>query len=448
MTNSAAMTTNSPAKPKQIGLRALARNADRLQFILDLSRSYGYMAHFRLGPFRHAYFLNHPEYIREVLTGQPEKFHKGPGLKRSTRNSIGQGLLTSEGDLHRRQRKLMQPAFHATRIAAYGQVMVNYTGRLVESWRDGQELDLHHEMMTLTRDIVAKTLFDADVTRDGDAIAEAITVGLETVNRRIIMPLHLPDWLPTPSNRQRKAAQALIDSLIMDMIEQRRASGEDRGDLLSMLVLAMDETGGMSARQAHDEALTLFIAGHETTANALAWTWYLLACHPEVEAKLHAELDSALGGRAPTVADLERLPYTEMIIKESMRLYPPAWVQSREAIADVQIGGHHIPKGSILLMSQYAMHRNPRYFDAPERFIPERWADDFEKRLPKGAYFPFGGGPRVCIGQAFALMEARLALATIAQRYRFALLPDQEIVPEPMITLRPKYGIRARAVAR
>jgi cytochrome P450 len=449
MVNGVATLTNRPAEAKLNGLRMLARlSSDRLALVLNLSRNYGDMVHFRLGPFRHAYFLNHPDFIREVLITKPEKFFKGPGLKRNTRNTIGQGLLTSEGDWHKRQRKLIQPAFHAMRITAYGQVMVSYAQQLMARWRDAQTFDMHHAMMTLTRDIVAKTLFDADVSEEGEVIAEAITLGIETLNRRVINPLYLPDWAPTPGNRKRRAAGELLDRVIMGMIEQRRAAGEDRGDLLSMLVLSVDDSGAMSTKQAHDEALTLFVAGHETTANALSWTWYLLSQHPEVEANLHAELASVLGGRAPTVADLERLPYTEMVVKESLRLYPPAWIQSREAAADVEIGGVTIPKGSILLMSQYAMHHSARYFDDPERFIPERWTVEFEKRLPKGAYFPFGGGPRVCIGQAFAMMEARLILATIAQQYRLELVPGQVVEPEPLITLRPKNGLQMRTIRR
>ena len=419
----------------------------RLHFLLETARTYGDLVHFRVGP-RHVYMLNHPDYIRYVLVEAPEKFNKSPNLKKTTRKSIGQGLLTSEGDFHKRQRRLAQPAFHHKRIAAYGEVMVDYTRRMLDTWQPGEQRNIAHEMTNLTMQIVARTLFDAEVSDEMDALGRAITIGIETVGQRITQPVYLPDWIPTPHNVERRKAAQLLEKTITGIINERRESGEDKGDLLSMLLLAVDEEDGgqMTNRQVRDEVMTLFIAGHETTANALAWSLYLLAQHPQVEAKLVAELAEALDGRLPTMQDLPKLRYTDMVIKESMRLYPPAWIGSREATEDITLGGYDIARGSIVVMSQYVMHRHPRYFDEPEQFMPERFAD--EDRIPRYAYFPFGGGPRVCIGNSFAMMEAALVLATIMQRYHLALVPGRQVEPEPLVTLRPRDGIWMEVAVR
>jgi len=305
--------------------------------------------------------------------------------------------------------------------------------------------------MSLTRDIVAKALFDADVSSQGTAIADAITGALEALNDRALRPLNMPQWVPTPNNRKRLENGRIISTAVMRIINERRASGKDAGDLLSMMLMASDDEGGaqpskLSQRELHDNVLTLFVAGHETTANALSWSWYLLAQHPEAAAKLRAEAQSVLGGRAPTVQDLANLPFTDMVLKEAMRLYPPVWVFSREVITPLDLGDYTLPKGSFAFLLPYVMHRDPRYYDNPDTFIPERWAGDFEKKLPKGAYFPFGNGPRVCIGQPFAMMEARLILATMAQTYQLELVPGQNIHPEPIITLRPGGGVKMRVV--
>lgn len=421
----------------------------RLDFLLETARTYGDLAHFQIGP-RHVYMLNHPSYIHYALVEAPEKFHKSPNLKRTTRKSIGQGLLTSEGDLHKQQRRLVQPAFHHKRIAAYGDVMVDYTCRMLDTWQPGEQRDIAHEMTNLTMRIVAKTLFDADVSDEADALGRAITIGIETVGQRITQPVYLPDWIPTPHNLERRRAAQLLETTIVDIISERRKSGEDKGDLLSMLLLAVDEEDdeGMTDQQVRDEGMTLFIAGHETTANALAWTLSLLARHPEVEAKLMRELDKALEGRLPAMQDLPKLRYTDRVIKESMRLYPPAWIISREVMENITIGGYDIAKGSIVVMSQYVMHRDPRYFDHPEHFQPERFTDGWEERVPHYAYFPFGGGPCICIGNSFAMMEATLVLATTMQRYHLALARGQQIEPEPLVTLRPQPGICMELEAR
>lgn len=447
------MTEQVIPEVKSRGLFGSARELrdDRLGFIMRLTRDYDDIVKFRMGPSIQVYFLNNPNLIQQVLVAQADKFSKSPRFKENTRRLIGNGILTSEGEVHRRQRKLVQPAFHYQRIAAYGQTMVDYTERMLQSWHDQQTLDMHAEMMALTRDIVAKTLFNADVSAEGDQIGKAISFSIENTAQRNLSLLNAPDWLPTPRNRKRNESIAIMNRMLTRIIQEHRATGTDQGDLLSMLLMATDEENGsqMTDQQARDEAMTLFIAGHETTANATAWTWYLLSQHPEVEAKLMAELQSVLAGRSPTMKDLTTLPYTEKVINESMRLYPPAWlVGIRLALEDVTIGGYDIPKGSYVMMSPYGMHHNPRYFEDPETFNPDRWTTEFEKALPRFAYFPFGGGPRVCIGNSFALMEARLILATIAQHWHAELLPDQVIEPEALVTLRPKYGIQMRLSVR
>jgi len=440
------MNAHFPPGPQGTALLGSTRELvhDRLSFLEQVALTYGDIAHFRIGRALHVYLLNNPDYIQQVLVGQADKFEKAPGFKQNSRALIGEGILTSEGEFHRRQRKLVQPAFHHGRVASYAVTMVDYAETSMSHWQTDHVYDIHHEMMELTRNIVAKTLFNADVSNKGDAIADAITVGLQTINERSAGGIHFPDWLPTRRNRKRHESIQTLDNMLTEIIEEHRTQG-DQGDLMSMLLMSVDDEDGgqMTNRQARDEAMTLFIAGHETTANALAWTWYLLAQHPEVEAKLLHELETALAGRKPTFKDLAELPYTDMIIKEAMRLYPPAWMLNvREAMEDVTIGGYSIAKGSYIMMMPYAMHHNPRYYHDPEAFIPERWTPEFEKSLPRYAYYPFGGGARVCIGQSFAMMEARLVLATIAQSWHMALVPNQHIVAEPVVTLRPRGGIK------
>ncbi len=447
------MKTNPVYPPGPTGgfqFRNLRRfQTQRLAFLESNRKDYGDIVHFRIG-MRDIYQLNDPEMIQQVLVKQPEDFHKSPNLKRTTRQSIGQGLLTSEDDFHKRQRRLVQPAFHYKRIANYADVMVDYTRQMLAAWSNGEIRSIAPEMMKLTMRIVGKTLFDADVSDQADSIGEAITIGIETAGERITRIIQLPDWIPTPKNRKRRRAGQLIEDTIMGIINERRASGEDKGDLLSMLLMAVDEEDGgqMTNKQVRDEAMTLFIAGHETTANALAWSLYLLAQHPDIEAKLAHEIQTVLCNKPATIADLARLPYNEMVVKEAMRLYPPAWIISREAINDIELGGYPIRKGSILLMSMWVMHHHPKYWEEPERFDPERFAPGWEDRVPKYAYFPFGGGPRICIGNQFAMMEAQLVLATIMQQFHMQLVPGQTIIPDPMITLRPNQGIQMQLTAR
>lgn len=418
-----------------------------LRFLTEVARDCGDVATFRLAGERMV-MINHPDLIRDVLVTNNRQFRKGRGLERA-KVLLGEGLLTSEGEFHLRQRRLAQPAFHRQRVAGYGDVMGAYAARTADRWRDGEQLDLSREMMRLTLAIVGKTLFDADVEGEAAEIGAALTDVFHAFGFAVLPFGEILDRMPfLPMTRRFNRARDRLDATIYRIIAERRAADDDRGDLLSMLMLARDDDGGgdggvMSDKQLRDEALTLFLAGHETTANALTWTWYLLARNPEVEARLHAEVDAALGAREiPGASHLALLPYTRMVVAESMRLYPPAWVIGRRAIEDYDAGGYTVPARSVVLMSQYVTHRDPRFWPDPERFDPERWTTEAQASRPKFAYYPFGGGPRVCIGEQFAWMEATLALATIARRWRLRLAPGHdEALPAPMITLRVKGGL-------
>ncbi len=415
-------------------------NENPLDYFTRLAREYGDIVGIRLVTFR-TIFVNHPDSIEEVLVANARKYIKGRVL-RANRHVFGEGLLTSEGDFWLRQRRLAQPAFHRAQIASYAATMVEYAQRLLESWQNGEERDAHQEMMRLTLQIVAKTLFDADVARDTQDVRKSLELLLE-LGANFRRTLFVPHWVPTPTNLRIKHEIALIERILYRIISERRASGRDTGDLLSMLLHAQDEDGSrMTDRQLRDETITLFLAGHETTATALSWAWWLLAQNPTAEAKLHAELDTVLGGRSPSLDDLSKLPYTGNVITEALRLYPPAWGLARVVIEDHEIAGYSVKKGMGVAMAQWVVHRDARWYDAPEEFRPERWEGDFLKRLPRFAYFPFGGGPRQCIGNAFAVMEATLILATIAQKYRLRLVPGHPVVPLASITLRPRYGMR------
>src|SRR5713226_476110 len=421
-------------------------NNNPLEYFTKIAREYGDIAGLRVLNFK-TIFINHPDLIEEVLVTNARKYSKGRVL-RANRHVFGEGLLTSEGDFWLRQRRLAQPAFHRLRIASYAATMVDYAQRMLEGWHHGEERDAHQEMMRLTLRIVGKTLFDADVERDAQEVGKSLELLLE-VGADFRRTIFVPHWLPTPANLRVKSEVAHIEKILYRIIAERRASGRDAGDLLSMLLHAQDEDGSrMTDRQLRDEVITLFLAGHENTALALSWTWWLLAQNPQAEAKLYAELDAVLAGRSPTLEDLPKLRYTDHVISESMRLYPPAWGMARLAIEDAEIGGYRIPKGSGVSLSQWVVHRDLRWFEAPQEFRPERWEGDLLKRLPRFAYFPFGGGPRQCIGNTFALMEATLILATIAQKYRLRLVPGHPVVPLASITLRPRYGVRVLLESR
>jgi cytochrome P450 len=433
-----------PPGPK--GFRQIAKllefGRDPLNFMLRFTREYGDLGY--LGALGiHFYLINHPDLIEYVLVTNNKNFIKDKGLRLpSLRKIFGNGLLTSEGEFWIRQRRLAQPAFHREKIAAYGEVMVESTERMISDWRPGEMRDIHQDMMHLTLEIVVKTLFGARAFFEKQDVAEAIEVISRYFSSQsaYIFPF---SFLPTPGQIRLGRAIKKLDRIIHQIIQERRESGSEHDDLLSLLLEAQDDDGSrMTDRQLRDEVMTLFLAGHETTALSLSWTWYLLAQHPNVERKLVAELKETLNGCSATVADLMRLSYLEMVVKEAMRLYPPAWIIGREALHGFEINGYSIPGGAQISMSPWLMHRDRRYFDQPEEFRPERWAAEQVKQLPKYAYFPFGGGPRLCIGNSFALMEAKLILATIAQKFHLELVPDQRVKPLPSITLRPNNGIK------
>jgi cytochrome P450 len=415
---------------------------DQLGFYVDCAR-YGDVVATRLGP-RRAVLFYHPDAIEEVLVTRNRDFVKSPGV-RLLRPLLGDGLLLSEHDFWLRQRRLVQPAFHRQRVAAYGEVMTGYAQRQLAGWKEGDVLDVHDEMMALTQAIVAKTLFDAEVSDEADEVGTASYVLMQDFGARIgsLWQL-LPTWLPTPANLRARRAIQRLDQVVFRMIAARRRSGEDRGDLLSILLEAQDADDGavMTDRQVRDEVMTLFMAGHETTAVALSWTWYLLAQHPEVDARLAEELRVVLGSRAPTAADLPRLVYTERVVTESMRLYPPAYAMGRMSTVPTEIAGHPLDAGVIVILPTWVVQRDARWFEEPEAFRPERWQDERTRGNPRYAYFPFGGGPRQCIGNGFAMMEACLILAAIAQRFRLTLVTGQRVTPTPYVTLRPEPGVR------
>lgn len=419
----------------------IARNP--LAMMISMQREHGDIAHWRIGP-QDIYLFSHPDLIRDVLVTNQKNFHKSRGLERA-RRLLGNGLLTSEGDFHLRQRRLAQPAFHRQRIVSYAGTMIDYAERTSSRWRDGASVDMHTEMMRLTLGIVSRTLFDADVDSEAAEIGAALTTAFESFNLAMLPFTELLDRLPLPAVRRFNAARDTLDRTIYRMIEERRRSGEDRGDLLSMLLLATDTEGdgsGMSDLQLRDEALTIFLAGHETTANALTWTWYLLSQNPGAEEKLHAEIDRVVGDRLPRPEDFPSLTYTRMVLAESMRLYPPAWAIGRRALEPFEVRGFIVPRRAVILMSQYIVHRLGAYFPDPERFDPDRWMPEASASRPKFSYFPFGGGTRVCIGEQFAWMEGVLLLAALSRKWRMRLEPGHHVEVQPLITLRPKHGMR------
>jgi cytochrome P450 len=413
---------------------------DPLSTFLEWAREYGDIFYYRAA-WLPVYFLNHPDLIEFVLVRSPQNFQKDRVI-RNSRWFFGQGLLTSEGDFWLRQRRLSQPAFHRERVSSYAKIMTGYTEQMLASWKEGEGRDVHQEMMQLTLRIVVRALFNVEAEQTTNISSAMNVLMRNATGARMLLP-PIGRFLPTPTMIEVRRSVRRLDETVYRIIERRRADDRDSGDLLSMLMQVRDDDGTrMSDRQLRDEVLTFLLAGHETTALALSWTWHLLAQHPAVEQKLHDELERVLGGRIPEFSDLPALTYTDRIIKESMRLYPPAWSLARTVISEIELQGYKIPAGSNLVMSQWVMHHDPRYFPDPDKFDPERWLGARMRKLPRFAYFPFGGGPRQCIGASFATMEANLLLATIAQRFRLRALPDHPIVPVPSFTLRPKYGIR------
>ncbi|MGH9457097.1 MAG: cytochrome P450 [Thermoanaerobaculia bacterium] len=447
------MSTNGSVPPGPPGRFLLGNlvefGTDVLGFFESCARDYGDIVSLRIGSWP-ALFLNHPDHFDTVLLANNRNFIKHTFFWRHVTEIFGKGLVTNEGAPWLRQRRLMQPAFHRERIHGYGETMVEYAERMLGEWdREAAAVrDVHDDMMRVTMEIATKTLFGADLSHEEAAeIGAAFDDAIVEIANRFRRAVKIPRWIPIPSNRRYAAAVRRLDRLVYDMLERKRTAGGGH-DLLTMLIEARDEDGSaMDSRQIRDEAVTIFLAGHETTAIALSWTFHLLAAHPEVEERILAEVREVVGEGRPTAADMPRLTYTGNVISESMRLFPPAYAFGREAIADCEIGGYRVPAGTTIFMSPWVIHRDPRWYDDPLAFRPERWENDFAKTLPRFAYLPFGGGPRICIGSSFALMEAVLLLVSVLRRYELRM-EGQAPKPFPSITLRPYKGMPMRVARR
>jgi len=393
--------------------------------------------------------LNRPEYTQQLLILDHAKLYKSVLTKLVVGPLLGQGLLISEGEFWRKQRRLAQPAFHRARTNEYSPVMVECALQQTKEWRTGETRNIAAEMMRVSLEVAVRTLFGTSLASDSAGIGRAMTFLMRYHLRRARSPWRIPGTWPTPENRRARREMQFMDSLVYRIIAERKQETEPRNDLLTLLMAAMHEDGSqMTERQLRDETMTLFVAGHETTALTLAWTWYLLGENPAAEARLHEELGEVLGGRPADVCDLEKLPYLHAVVLESLRLFPPAYMLARMNVEPARFGEYEIPPRTTLLSSQWILHRDARFFDEPERFLPERWLGGLEQKLPPGVYFPFGDGPRRCIGQGFAMLESALVIAAIAQKFRFRLTPGFPVVTEPLVTLRPKYGIEMKIEAR
>jgi cytochrome P450 len=438
-------------------LREFIKNP--IKMLMDIAYTYGDIAHFKFGR-QHVYLINNPDHIEDVLIRNYKDFIKSRGLQVSKR-LLGEGLVTSEGEYHDRQRRIIQPAFHPNLIKKYGNIITTYAVNMCQRWQDGIILDIHKEMIHVTAAIISKAVLGSEIkSEQGDQVGDALLTCVEYFNR-LLMPFgELIEKIPVLDvNKGFQQAKRKLDTIVYDMIKEHRKNaikGVQQMDLLYTLLQAQDEEAGierMTDLQLRDEVMTIFLAGHETTANALTWTFYLLSQNPTVEAKLYEELCSVLGNndkdtsnnkRIPTIEDVSKLEYTEMVFRESMRLYPPAWTIGRQAIKDYNVDKYVIPAGSIILMSQYVMHRNPRYFSDPDAFYPDRWTKEVKSHLPRFSYFPFGGGIRGCVGEPFAWMEGILLLATICNQWKIYHDTTHKVELRPLITLRPKYGMRMK----
>jgi cytochrome P450 len=423
------------------------RPANPIHLFQQLAGDYGDIAHYKIA-WNHIVFLNHPEYIREILVVQNDNFIKERTVQRS-KMLLGEGMITAEGAQHRAQRQVAQPAFHRQRIPEYAGTMVQEAARMRERWRDGEQRDIAIDMMHLTLNVVAKTLFATDLGDEVDELADAINRIMGLYNFLIMLPA--AEWLlhvRPPGLAAFVRARRRIDAVVYRMIEAHRREHSDAGSLLDLMLAASPDHSPASEQYLRDQVITIFLAGYETVANALSWTWYLLSQNPECERRFHDEIDAELAGRQPAYDDLPRLRYVGMVMAESMRLYPPAWAMGRYARNDFQLGDFFLPAKTTVLMSQFIMHRDPRFFPDPLRFDPERFSPEAKTRLAKFTYFPFGAGVRQCVGESFASMEGALLLATIGQKWKLKLLPGHPVEPEPLITLRPKYGMRMLLQAR
>jgi cytochrome P450 len=449
---------------------------DPIKTLSTISQKYGDVSYFKLGPKQHVYLINNPDYIEKVLIYDHRNFKKGKRLQ-TAKTLLGEGLVTSEGDFHNRQRRLIQPIFHPRQIMAYAKIMTDYAMRFRDRWKDGDTLDISQEMMQLTLGIICKSVLNYDVESEAKQVGKALTT-TRNYSKRLQSPIgHVLDKIPIlPAPRGAREAKKELDSLVYGLISDRRHSqktdNKNYDDLLSRMLQAQDSNpdglgspnstqsspnGDMSDKQVRDEVMTIFIAGHETTANALTWTFYLLSQYTDIEKKLHEEIDSVLRaidgnrdviGKIPTADDIPKLQYTEKVLRESMRLYPPVWTMGRYVENDYKVGEYDIPSGSSILMSQYVMHHDRRYYKDPEQFNPDRWTPEFKTQLPRFSYFPFGGGIRGCIGEPFAWMEGILIIATISQKWKMHLVPGQRIKLDPAITLRPRYGVKMKLISR
>ncbi len=417
---------------------------DIIEFLSLVAREYGDLASFRVGSMR-IVLVNRPEYINEILVIRQGNFVKGRPLE-VAKNLLGEGLLTSDGEMHRRQRRIVQPAFHREKIEAYAKIMTDYALRLQSCWRGGNTVDMAQEMMRMALGISGKTMFNADVENDAADVGAALTSAMKLFDRLSIPLIEVMLKLPLPSTLRFRRAKKLLDCKIYRFIHEHREQGKDQGgDLLSLLLVAGDaEENGktLTDQELRDQALIFFLAAYDTTALALTWTWYLLSQNPECEAALHHELDTVLAGRVPTIEDIHNLKYTRAVFAESLRLYPPGYVIARRALEEFQLAGYVVPSGTTVLMSPYLIHRDPRYYEKPEVFDPGRWLLQPESERPKFSYFPFGGGARVCIGDSFSWTEGTLVLATLAQRWRPKLVSGHRVAYLPLLNLRPKHGMR------
>jgi cytochrome P450 len=416
------------------------RPANPIFLFQHLAKTYGDIAHYKIGH-HHIVFLNHPDYIREVLVVQNDNFIKERTVQRS-KMLLGEGMITAEGADHRAQRQTAQPAFHRQRIGDYGRIMVEEAGHIRDSWRANEQRDIARDMMHLTLNVVSRTLFATDLRQEVYELAAAINRIMGLYNFLIMLPA--AEWLVhfrPPGLAAFVRARNRIDAVVYRMIDAHRKGGIDRGSLLDLMLAASPAEDEASRQSLRDQAITIFLAGYETVANALSWTWYLLSQNPECATRMHRELDEALGGRLPTAEDVPRLRYTENVLAESLRLYPPAWAMGRYALNDFDLGEFFLPARTTVLMSQFVTHRDARYFPDPERFDPERFSPEGRARRAKFTYFPFGAGARQCIGESFAWMEGVLILATLAQRWKLRLVPGHRVEPQPLITLRPRYGM-------
>lgn len=434
-----------PPGPSMSRLRQLQwMRRDPLDMMNQVARDFGDVAQVHL--VHDALVINHPDLAKHILQDNHLNYRKASWLYGRLEPLLGKGLLTSEGELWKRQRRLAQPAFHRARLAGFAERMARHTDAMLGRWAKlapGSTIDIHQEMMKLTFAVVGDTLFSVNLLEEAEATGRALTEALEIIDHRMQRAFALPVRFPTPENLRLRRAVKLLSDMVDDIIRGRRRSGEQRDDLLGRFMLSRDEeTGeGMSDQQLKDEVMTMVLAGHETTANALTWSWVLLSGHPAEERRLHEEVASVLGGRVPEASDLSRLPYTQQTVDEALRLYPPVWMFAREALGPDELGGYPIPAGTPILLSPYTLQRDARFWDNPEGFDPSRFAPEAQKGRPRFAYLPFAGGPRQCIGNTFALQEMQIVLAMVTQRYRLDLVSGQRVEPEPQITLRPKQGV-------